>query len=207
MTHRWRCRCGKLVGEVAGGSVVNRGVCYCKDCQAFAYFLGAPERILDARGGTDIVQTSPQAVTFTAGRENLACMRLTPRGLMRWYAACCNTAVCNTAPDYRLSFVGLIHDGLANSAQTLDASFGPASMRVNTQSAAGEPKPRSAGVFVAVVRLGGMMLRARVTGAYRHTPFFSADGVPIAQPKVLSVDELRAVMTNVARHGAARAAP
>jgi hypothetical protein len=207
MTHGWRCRCGKLAGEVETGAVVNRGVCYCKDCQAFAYFLGASERILDDRGGTDIVQTSPQALTFTTGREHLACVRLTPRGLMRWYAACCNTAVGNTAPNYRLSFVGLIHDCLTNSSQALDASFGPALMRVNTQSAAGEPKPRSAGVFGAVVRLGGMMLRARVTGAYRHSPFFSADGAPIAQPKVLSVDELRAVMANVARHGAAHTAP
>ena len=73
MTHRWHCRCGKLAGEVDAGAVVNRGICYCKDCQAFAYFLGAPARILDARGGTDIVQTSPQALTFTAGREQLAC--------------------------------------------------------------------------------------------------------------------------------------
>ena len=124
---------------------------------------------------------------------------------MRWYSACCNTAVGNTAPNYRLSFVGLIHDGLANSTQTLDASFGPALMRVNTQSAAGEPKPKSAGAFGAVMRLGGMMLKARVTGAYRRTPFFSDDGAPIAQPKVLSADELRAVMADVARHGAARA--
>lgn len=205
MTHRFHCRCGKLAGEV-DAAAVNRGICYCKDCQAFAYLLGAPERILDVRDGTDIVQTSPQALTFTAGREHLACVRLTPGGLMRWYAACCNTAVGNTAPNYRLSFVGLIHDCLANSTQTLDASFGPASMRVNTQSAAGEPKPRGAGVFGAAMRLGGMMLRARVSGAYRRTPFFSADGAPIAQPKVLSVDELRVVMANVARHGAERAA-
>ncbi len=97
MTHRWHCRCGKLAGEVDVNTAVNRGICYCKDCQAFAYFLGAPERILDAQGGTDIVQTSPQALTFTAGREHLACMGLTPHGLMRWYAACCNTAIGNTA--------------------------------------------------------------------------------------------------------------
>jgi hypothetical protein len=205
MMHRWHCRCGKLAGEVDAGAVVNRGICYCKDCQAFAYFLGAPARILDARGGTDIVQTSPQALTFTAGREQLECLRLTPRGLMRWYAACCNTAVGNTAPNYRLSFVGLIHDGLANSTQTLDGSFGPALMRVNTQSAAGKPKPKSAGTFGAVIRLGGMMLKARVNGAYRRTPFFSDDGAPTAQPKVLSADELRAVMADVARGGAARA--
>ena len=43
MTHRWHCRCGKLAGEVDVNTTVNRGICYCKDCQAFAYFLGAPD--------------------------------------------------------------------------------------------------------------------------------------------------------------------
>jgi Family of unknown function (DUF6151) len=202
MTHRWRCRCGKLAGEVDVNTTINRGICYCKDCQAFAYFLRAPERILDAQGGTDIVQTSPQALTFTAGREHLACMGLTPHGLMRWYAACCSTAIGNTTANYRLSFVGLIHDCLANSTQTLDASFGPVLMRVNTQSAAGEPKPSGPGVFGAALRLGGMMLKARITGAYRRTPFFSERGEPIARPKVLTADELRGVMADVARRGA-----
>lgn len=178
---------------------VNRGICYCKDCQAFACFLGGAERILDARGGTDIVQTSPRAVRITSGREHLACLRLTADGLLRWYAACCNTPLGNTPPSYRLSFVGLIHCCLGDPARSLDASFGPSSMRVHTGSAWGEPKPRTRGVALAIARLGGAMLRARLSGAYRDTPFFDPDGVPIAAPNVLSAEAHAALMSSVAR--------
>lgn len=88
-----RCTCGALRGEVEPSRRVNRGSCYCKDCQAFAHFLGRAEEILDAQGGTEVVQIASRHVRFTAGQEQLACMRLTRRGLLRWYAACCNTAI------------------------------------------------------------------------------------------------------------------
>jgi hypothetical protein len=198
--HRLECECGELSGEVDVTASCNRGICYCTDCQAFAYFLGAAERVLDARGGTDIVQTSPQAVRLIRGRQHVACVRLTSDGLMRWYAACCNTPIGNTPPNYRLSFVGLIHCCLSDLERSLDASFGPSRMRVHTGSAWDEPKPRGRGVVCAVVRLGSMMLRARLSGAYRDTPFFGPDGVPMVAPKVLSAEEHAAVMGLVARH-------
>ena len=199
--HRLQCECGRFEGRVELTAVVNRGTCYCKDCQAFAYFLGRAERILDERGGSDIVQTSPQALQFTTGTENLACVRLTPKGLMRWYARCCNTPIGNTLSNYRMSFVGLLHACLIDPAHSLDESFGPSRMRVNTRSAAGDPKPDAQGLFGATARLGGMMLKARITGAYRRTPFFSTDGVPVVTPKILSPDEFRAVMADISRHG------
>jgi hypothetical protein len=92
MNHPLQCRCGTLKGYVVHSAGVNRCVCYCSDCQAFAHFLGQPSEILDAQGGTDVIQTRPANVTFTQGQSALACMRLTERGLLRWYAACCNTA-------------------------------------------------------------------------------------------------------------------
>ena len=197
--HRLQCQCGRLAGDVATTTLVNRGLCYCRDCQAFAFFLGHAERTLDDRGGTDIVQISPGAVRFTDGREHLACMRLTATGLLRWYAACCRTPIGNTAPDYRLSFVGLIDRCLDDPARSLDASFGPSNMRVHTGSAWGEPKLRQRGLAVAALRFARMLLRARLTGTYRDTPFFGRDGVPVVTPRVLSADERAAVMNSVAR--------
>ena len=194
--HRLACTCGRLTGEV-DAAVTNRGVCYCKDCQAFAHFLGRADEILEARGGTDIVQTAPQALRFTGGLESLACVRLTRGGLMRWYAACCNTPIGNTSPNYRLSFVGLVHMCLVDPAQSLDEAFGESRMRVHTASALGDPKPVGSGVLQAALRLGAMMLQARFSGAYRRTPFFSGDGVPAVAPRVLTDEELRAVMAKV----------
>jgi len=72
-------------------------------------------KILDAQGGTDVVQTRPANLTFTHGQDTLACMRLTPKGLLRWYAACCNTPIGNTVANYRMPFVGLVHSGRPDS--------------------------------------------------------------------------------------------
>lgn len=47
MNHPLRCRCGALQGYVSHPEKASRGVCYCKDCQAFAHFLGTPGDILD----------------------------------------------------------------------------------------------------------------------------------------------------------------
>jgi Family of unknown function (DUF6151) len=83
MTHSIRCSCGKLKGTLNRNSDVNRCVCYCADCQAFARFLKRENEILDEKGGTSIIQTIPANVTFTEGIENLTCMRLTANGLLQ----------------------------------------------------------------------------------------------------------------------------
>src|ERR1700760_285054 len=67
---------------------------------------------LDARGGSDIVQVLPKNVTFLQGVNSLACMRLTDKGMVRWYASCCKTPIGNTLADYKISFIGLLHDCL-----------------------------------------------------------------------------------------------
>src|SRR5690349_24000361 len=108
MKIRLRCRCGKLQGEVEAARVAARAVCYCKDCQAFARFLKTQDVVLDAAGGTEVEATLPAAVRFTHGLEHLACMSLSPKGIYRWYASCCNTPVGNTPRDPKMSYVGLV---------------------------------------------------------------------------------------------------
>ena len=72
MDHPLQCRCGALKGHVSRTQAVNRCVCYCRDCQAFAHFLGRPADILDESGGTDVIQTRAANVAFTQGKETLA---------------------------------------------------------------------------------------------------------------------------------------
>jgi Family of unknown function (DUF6151) len=63
-----RCCCGQVrgVASVVSPSTGFRLFCYCKDCQAFARFLDRAD-VLDAAGGTDIVQMPPGRVKLTAG--------------------------------------------------------------------------------------------------------------------------------------------
>jgi hypothetical protein len=196
MNHPLRCRCGTLQGSVSHPEKVSRGVCYCKDCQAFAHFLGKPGDILDEMGGTDVVATLPKYVTFTEGVEALACMSLTENGMLRWYAKCCNTAIGNTPRDFRMSHVGLVHTCL--KGLPLESSFGPVRMRVNTKAAKGKPKAMPLSTIVSVARFMGSLIRARLDGSYRSTPFFVPDrGTPVVPPKVLTSSEREQVMNAV----------
>src|SRR5579883_2663382 len=115
-----RCRCGEVRGWVANPSprTVNRVVCYCDDCQAFAHHLGRAD-LLDSHGGSDIVQVAPASLTFVQGQERIAGLRLTPKGIYRWYASCCNTPVGNTVTP-AIPFVGIVAQAFENGAQRPD---------------------------------------------------------------------------------------
>ena len=198
MNHPLQCRCGTLKGNVSSARGVNRCVCYCRDCQAFAHFLGRADEILDASGGTDVIQTRAANVVFTEGREALACMRLTPNGMLRWYSTCCNTPVGNTVASSKVSFVGLIHTCLEGAGPALDDSFGPVQAYVNTQSAKGGGKSSPLALVAVILRVMGIVARARVDGSYKRSPFFSPNtGAPVAAPKVLSPDERDRLMSAV----------
>jgi len=195
MNHPLRCGCGTLRGSVSHTEKANRAVCYCRDCQAYAQFLGNAEGILDELGGTDVVATLSQYVTFTEGMEALACMSLTQNGLLRWYASCCRTPIGNTQRDFRVSFVGLVHPCLEGTSKTLDSSFGRVRMRVNTKSAKGKPQSMPLSTLAALPRFVTSIIRARLDGSYRLTPFFDPDrGTPVVSPKVLSASEREQVM-------------
>ena len=192
MTHPLRCRCGRLAGEVDEPRKGSRGVCYCRDCQAYAHALGSASAVLDELGGTDVVATLPKRVRFTSGADQLACLSLTDRGMLRWYAGCCRTPIGNTMNDFRFPYVGLVHSCLG-SAEAIEAAFGPVRMRVNTKSATGgRPEAMGLSQAAALFRFMPTVLISRLDGSYRKTPFFSTDGKPVAQRRVLTREELDA---------------
>jgi Family of unknown function (DUF6151) len=195
MEHPLRCRCGTIRGWVKDPRAANRALCYCKDCQAFARFLGQENEILDAQGGTDVIQILPKNLTFTQGLEALACIRLTNKGMLRWYASCCNSPIGNTLPNFKISFIGLVHNCLEGSEMSLQNSFGAVRACVNTQGAKADPKPKSRGAGAIIVWFISTVLRARLNGSYKQTPFFLKDkGTPIVRPHVLNSVELADVM-------------
>jgi hypothetical protein len=197
-----RCSCGTLRGVARGISPSrgNRVVCYCGDCQSFAHFLGRADEILDPSGGTEIYQTSPARIAFTHGRERLACMRLTPKGLLRWYADCCRTPIGNTAITREIPFVGVICRCLDTGSVglTRDAVLGPVRAHVNTTAAkpdAAGNKVRTSGVLPSIARFARLVLQARLRGDQKASPFFdSRSGEPSTTPRVLAEEELREVV-------------
>jgi hypothetical protein len=181
-----RCRCGEVKGTVTNPSPesVNRITCYCDDCQAFAHQLGRAD-LLDAKGGSDIVQVAPAALSFTRGLDRIIGVRLKPNGLYRWYASCCNTPVGNTLTP-SVPFVGLF----AQTFDTphLDDVVGAPTGALLGKFAIGEPPAGSTGLNLSVLlRAVARVLGWRLSGRAWPHPFFARDTrAPVYPVTVLS---------------------
>jgi hypothetical protein len=192
------CACGELRAAARGVSARRgqRVVCHCDDCQAFAHWTGRASEVLDGYGGSEIFQTSPARLAITAGADRLACIRLTPRGLVRWYAACCRTPIGNTLATRQVPFVGLVL-GKADPGPR-DALLGPIRARGHAQFAKGNP-PDAHPTFPpsVIARLLWIATVARQRGDHRRNPFFDSAGALVAAPRVLGADELAALRHTV----------
>lgn len=206
-TVRIRCTCGALQGEAleVAPAAGNHAACYCDDCQAFAHFLGRAGEVLDGNGGTEIFQMSPARVRFTAGVDRLACMRLTDKGMRRWYAACCRTPIGNTMATPGMAFVGALPFCFERPADdpALERALGPILVRAYRRYAKGDPSTIPADRIpfaLDVLRLLGLLLWWKLRGDSRRSPFFVArTGRPTVEAEVLEAAQLAALRAAVAR--------
>ena len=168
-----RCRCGEVHGRVtnAAPSTVNRVVCYCDDCQAFAHHLHRAD-LLDAHGGTDVVQVAPAALAFDRGTERIVGLRLTPNALYRWYASCCGTPLGNTVSP-AIPFVGIVARAFEDGGGVPDRVFGKPIGAIFGKFAVGTPPEGSTGrnlrLYARAIR---MVIGWRLIGRSRPHPFF-----------------------------------
>ncbi len=90
------CRCGMVELEISG-SPIQRGICYCNDCQEAGHLHQADagaDAALAADGGTDYVLYRKDRIRCVRGGELLEERRLKPDlPTRRMYARCCNTAM------------------------------------------------------------------------------------------------------------------
>ena len=192
-----RCSCGKLRGTALAVSkdAGTRIVCYCKDCQAFARFLEHPG-VTDAGGGTDIFQMPPSRLRITQGSDALRCVRLSGKGMHRWFCGECKTPVGNTGSP-RVPFVGLIHSILDHTRdeRTRDEVLGKPLASIYTEAASGPlPSERGSSMLRVVPRIMRLLGTWWVTGAGSPSPFFDAKTrAPAAEPRILSAEERRAL--------------
>jgi hypothetical protein len=186
------CRCGAVHGVVTGvaPSSVNRIVCYCADCQAYTHQLHRAD-LLDAHGGSDIVQVAPATIRIDRGRDQISGLRLSDKGLFRFYASCCNTPLGNTVGPV-LPFVGVLRQAfVVDALGGADAVLGPPRAGVYGKDALGTP-PEGSTKFnlLLIVRLVASMLRWRLRGLGLPNPFFdTATRKPHFPVVVLSLGE------------------
>ncbi|MBF9034854.1 hypothetical protein HKCCE2091_11440 [Rhodobacterales bacterium HKCCE2091] len=175
----WRCRCGSLHLRLDPGAGMH-GICYCRDCQAFHHHLDAAEWLRPG-GGSDLFATTPDRLEVVSGAEHIALLRLGPKGIFRWYAACCGSPLVNGPPTRGVAFTSLHVAGLSDPA-----AVGPVAAYLNCKGATGPTEGRETPGRQFIFPILFRAIAARLSGRYRQTPFFRADGTPVAEPHVLS---------------------
>lgn len=181
------CACGAIAGTLSpsGPGAGTHIACHCDDCRAAQLWCGAADPSLE---GVRIYQTTPDTLHLDHGHDKLGLMRLGPKGLLRWYATCCNAPLCNTLARPGLPFVGLMADRIAPPS-----ALGPLRAHAFVPTGPGKP-PRHRGALRMVFAVLSRMIGARISGKWRQTPFFDPDtGAPVAAARILSRAERRAL--------------
>lgn len=186
MDRRLQCECGTVRGQLRQMETCTRLACYCKDCRAFIHYLGKADSVLDEQGGVDIVVAHPANIAFSAGQAALACVSLSDKGMLRWYASCCNTPIGNTSRSNKMAYIGLSTACLQEPASSIASAFGPVRLRSFTEAAKGSVPASGWRAAPVLIGFGLALLKARLGGSYRRNPLFGADGQPVARPTVLA---------------------
>ena len=185
------CRCGEVVVrlDVPRKGGCTRTVCYCDDCQTAPRALGAEAHVLGPGSGTDLVQSTPDLLHIDKGADRLGVLRLSPKGLFRWYARCCDTPMFNTLANLKLGFVGVIIP--AEASKQVDAAFGAPRAHVFTTTARprSEAPRKDVGFSVAGYGVLSRLFAAKISGRSKHSPLMQEDGTPIAKIRVLTKEE------------------
>jgi len=187
----------------ASPRTANRIVCYCDDCQAYLHHLGRGD-LLDAHGGTDIVQVAPSSVAFERGAERIVGVRLTPKGLYRWYASCCKTPMGNTLKP-AIPFIGIVAQALDGADEVVGKPMGGILGKFAIGTAPEGSTKLNPRLLARVLRsLVGRRLRGQ---AWPHPFFDRATGEPTWPVTTLSHAEREALRPRCGPHPTESAQP
>ncbi|HWB79660.1 MAG TPA: DUF6151 family protein [Nannocystaceae bacterium] len=183
-----RCRCGKLRGAVVevARDTCSHAVCYCRDCQAFARWLGI-DGVMNERGGTEIIAVAQGRVRWHEGGDRLRCMRLSAKGTHRWYSECCRTPVGNTI-SARIPFVGIARMTFVDAPEQ---HVGPAIGMQGRYAKGGVPEGVHARAPLGLVAHSAKLVFGWwVRGKARPSDYFDAKtGAAKHEPLVLAAEE------------------
>lgn len=171
------CTCGKLRGTLLGVSQTNgmRVECYCHDCRAAELYAQQPD---PAPGGVQLYQTVPHRIRFDTGEDQLAVFSLSDTGLLQWQAQCCGAILFKTARTPRLPFASFRTNRMED-----DSPLGPIKARAFVRKSNGKRGHEGGMAFMfGFARRAALAL---VTGRWKATPFFEADGQPVRKVHVV----------------------
>jgi hypothetical protein len=171
-------------------------VCYCVDCQAYARFLGR-DGLLDAHGGTTVFLASPADLTFNQGLDQLACVRLSEKGMFRWYTKCCRTPVSNLTGSALMAMITMPDAFVdpSNAGPTPEQLLGKPVGIKGSSAPGGTPEGVHPGLPAGpIAAMLWRVLGAKLAGKDKPSPFLDPQTQrPRAQAQVLAKAERAAL--------------
>jgi len=183
------CSCGAVKGELK--VVANSSFhvhCLCSDCQDFASYLDHKDEILDEHGGSELFQTYPAFLKFTAGQDNIGCIQLTEKGIYRWHTTCCSMPLANTMSSSKVPFVGVFVKLMQfTSEQEKRQTLGPVTMKAFGKDSIGEMPEDAHPKFPIsyVPKVLSFMLKGILGRKNSPSPFFNGKE-PVSEVSVIS---------------------
>jgi len=168
-------------------------VCHCTNCQEFARYCEAEDRILDRNAGTDLYQSRCAHVDIHIGRDHLACIHLTEKPTLRWFAACCRTPMFNSYANGKIPYITTLVPNCDGARR--DRVLGePLGHLFLDDAPCAESGLRRMSIGRLMRRFFVRMVKDLLSGDRRRNPLFDPDTLlPIAEPHRLSADERRAL--------------
>lgn len=182
-----KCSCGKVKGKTENVNERSgtRIMCCCDDCQSFAQYLNQESSVLDQYGGTDIFQMPISKIKITEGIEQISSVRLSAKGMYRWYTKCCNTPIGNSMGP-GVPFIGLIHNFMDNTA-TRDEELGKNRGHIQTKFARQQVPTELKGAYLKIMlRSLSKLIVWKIKGLNKPSVFFDDNEKPIARPNILN---------------------
>ena len=185
-TQNWTCDCGKVEIRV-GLANAARVVCYCADCRAFARYLNHTD-ILTRAGGSEVVQTLPERLEFLTGKEHLACLNMTGRDRLRWFASCCKTPLGTTLSSRFIPYIRVLAAGFEDAT-----AIGPIIAHAHRKHATARIEGDMGSMKQAMAGMAWRAATSFITLGPWRSPFLASDGAPVAEVQHLSdTDRARA---------------
>jgi Family of unknown function (DUF6151) len=119
-----------------------------------------------------VVQVAPASLSFDHGNEHIVGVRLSPKGLYRWFASCCKTPLGNTLGP-AVPFVGIVAQAFGGGAHEADEVFGEPIGAIQGKYAIGDAPEGSLRVRPGILlRALRMILGWRLRGKSWPHPYF-----------------------------------
>lgn len=149
--------------------------------------------MLDDLGGVQLFNFRGSALTIAAGQEHIACLHMTDRPVLRWYASCCETPLFNSYATTRIPFFDIFREVLEDDTSL--AGLVAAERHLFVQSATGDGSHlRHMSVAALLWRTAPRLLREYASGGRHRSPLFDpASGTPLTTPRRVTPSERSAI--------------